>query len=238
MKKVIIDPGHFKGNSNKGQTGYYEHGGVWKISNYLKQILESNNVQVDFTKPYEVDLDLYKRGQKASGYDLFISEHTNAYNQKVRGVEVFFDYSKPQDKMYAEELSLAVSAIMNNPNRGAKTRTYIDDSKTYNYYGVMRGASATNCPHIFLIESGYHDNLEDEAFLKIDSNLNKIAQAQANIILKILGFDVKKMTFEEAKKIVQEKAVLDNNTMQYLTTYKYGEDLIKKLALAITNNKS
>lgn len=234
----MIDPGHFKGNSNKGQTVYYEHEGVWKISNYLKDILISQGIQADLTKAYEGDFDLYLRGQKAKGYDLFISEHTNAYNQKVRGVEVFFDYSKPQDKVYAEELSLAVSVIMNNPNRGTKTRTYIDGSKTYNYYGVMRGASATNCPHIFLIESGYHDNLEDEAFLKIDSNLNKIAQAQANIILKILGFDIKKMTFEEAKKIVQEKAVLDNNTMQYLTIYKYGEDLIKKLALAITNNKS
>lgn len=236
MKKVMIDPGHFRGNANKGPMGYYEHEGVWKISNYLKQILETSNVQVDFTKPYEGDLDLYKRGQKAQGYDLFISEHTNAYNQKVRGVEVFFDYSKPQDRVHAEELSLAVSTVMGNPRRGAKTRTYMENSKTYNYYGVIRGASATNCPHIFLIESGYHDTLEDEAFLKIDENLKKIAQAQASIILKILGFDAKEMTCEEAKKIVKEKAGLDNNTMQYLAVYKYGEDLVKKLALAITNN--
>ncbi len=229
----MIDPGHFKGNANKGQTGYYEHEGVWKISNYLKQILEANSVQVDFTKTYETDLDLYKRGQRAQGYDLFISEHTNAYNQKTRGVEVFFDYSKPQDKVYAEELSLVVSTVMNNTNRGAKTRTYIDSGKTYNYYGVIRGASVTNCPHVFLIESGYHDNLVDEAFLKVDSNLRKVAQAQANVILKILGVNAKVMKFEEAKKVVQEKAGLDNNTMQYLTVYKYGEDLVRKLALAI-----
>lgn len=236
MKKVMIDSGHFKSNLNKGQTGYYEHEGVWKISNYLKQILESNGVQVDFTKLYEEDLDLYKRGQKAQNYDLFISEHSNAYNQQTRGVEVFYDFSKPQDKAYAEELALEVSKVMNNPNRGSKTRTYDANGITYNYYGVIRGASATNCPHIFLIESGYHDNLEDEAFLKIDSNLKKIAQAQANVILKILGIEVKEMAFDEAKKIIQDKAGLDNNSMQYLEFYKYGEDLIKKLAVPMVNN--
>lgn len=236
MKKVMIDSGHFKGNSNKGQTGYYEHEGVWKISNYLKQILESNGVQVDFTKLYEEDLDLYKRGQKAQDYDLFISEHSNAYNQQTRGVEVFYDYSKPQDKVYAEELALAVSKVMGNSSRGAKTRTYEASGKTYNYYGVIRGASATNCPHIFLIESGYHDNLEDEAFLKIDENLKKIAQAQANVILKILGIEVKKMTFDEAKKTIQDRAGLDINDMQYLEFYKDSENLIKKLAIPMSNN--
>mgnify|MGYP001018329615 CR=1 FL=1 len=236
MKKVMIDSGHFKGNSNRGQTGYYEHEGVWKISNYLKQILESNGVQVDFTKLYEEDLELYKRGQKAQDYDLFISEHTNGYNQKTQGVEVFYDYSKPQDKIYAEELSLVVSKVMNNPNRGAKTRIYNSNRITYNYYGVIRGASATNCPHIFLIESGYHDNLIDEAFLKIDENLKKIAQAQANVILKILGIEVKEMTFNEAKQTLKDKAGLDNNSIQYLEFYRFGEDLIKKLADAIIDD--
>ncbi len=240
MKSVMIDSGHFKGNGNRGQTGYYEHEGVWRISNYLKQILELNGVQVDFTKPYEEDLDLYKRGQKAQNYDLFISEHSDAMPTDkmgtVRGVKTFYDFSKPKDKLYAEELSLAVSKVMNNPNRGAETRTYVENGKTYNYYGVIRGASATNCPHIFLIENGFHDNLQDEAFLKIDSNLKKIAQAQANVILKILGIEVKEMTLDESKKIIQGKAELDNNSMQYLEFYKYGEDLIKKLAVPMVSN--
>lgn len=234
MKKVMIDSGHYPNHPNKGQTGYWEYQGVWKISNYLKEILEKQGIQADLTKTYNEtfnkDLDLTIRGKKAQGYDLFISEHSNAYNQKTRGVEVFYDFSKPQDKAYAEELALAVSKVMGNSSRGAKIRTYEANSKTYNYYGVIRGASATNCPHIFLIESGYHDNLEDEAFLKVDDNLQKIAEAQAKIICKILGIEVKEITFDEAKKTVQDKAGLDNNSMQYLEFYKYGEDLIKKLA--------
>lgn len=46
--------------------------------------------------------------------------------------------------------------------------------------------------------------------------------------------DLTQMTLEEAVKIVQNKAGLDNNTMQYLSLYKYHEDLMKKLAGAMT----
>lgn len=240
MKKVMIDSGHYPNHPNKGQTGYWEYQGVWKISNYLKEFLEKQGIQADLTKTYEEtfnnDKDLTIRGKKAQNYDLFISEHSNAYNQKTIGVEVFYDFSKPQDKAYAEELALAVSKVMGNSSRGAKTRTYVENGTTYNYYGVIRGASATNCPHIFLIENGFHDNLTDEAFLKVDDNLKKIAQAQANVIFKILGIEVKEMTFDIAKKTIQDKAGLDNNSMQYLEFYKYGEDLIKKLAVPMVNN--
>jgi len=64
---------------------------------------------------------------------------------------------------------------MGNTNRGTKTRVYTEDGKIHNYYGVIRGAAATNCMHILLIESGFHENPIDEAFLKVDANLKKIA---------------------------------------------------------------
>lgn len=231
MIKVMIDPGHAPWNINKGPTGYYEYQGVWKISTYLKEILQSKGMQVDFTRAWDQDPELYDRGQKAAGYDLFVSEHTNASDGKSRGVEVFYDYSKPQDIEFAEKLAGNVAAVMGNSNRGAKTRVYNENGKIYNYYGVIRGAAATDCKHIFLIESGFHDNVEDEAFLKVDENLKRIAQAQAEVILKFFG--MKDITVQEAEKIVQEKVGLDNNTMQYLKFYRYGEDLLLKLAKAI-----
>ena len=187
MIKVMIDPGHALGNTNKGPTGYYEYQGVWKISTYLKEILQSKGIQVEFTRTWEQDPELYTRGQKAKGYDLFISEHTNANDGKTRGVEVFYDYSKPYDKEFAEKLAANVASVMRNNNRGAKTRVYTEGGKIYNYYGVICGAAATDCKHILLIESGFHDNAQDEAFLKVDENLKKIAQAQADIIFEMLG---------------------------------------------------
>ena len=38
---------------------------------------------------------------------------------------------------------------------------------------------------------------------------------------------------EEARKLVQEKAGLDDNTMAYLQAYRFGEELIRKLAAAM-----
>lgn len=231
MIKVMIDPGHAPGNGNKGPTGYYEYQGVWKISTFLKEILESKGVQVNFTRTWEQDPDLYERGKQAAGYNLFISEHTNAGNGKVRGVEVYCDINKPQDELFAYELAEVVAAVMGNSNRGAKTRVYTENGKIYNYYGVIRGAAATDCKHILLIESGFHDNSEDEAFLKSDDNLRRIAEAQAGVILEFLGVkDMDNMTVQEAEKIIQEKAGLDDNTMQYLRFYRYADALLLKLA--------
>lgn len=39
--------------------------------------------------------------------------------------------------------------------------------------------------------------------------------------------------FEEAKNTVQGKAGLDDNTMKYLQSYRFGEELIRKLAAAM-----
>ena len=235
MIKVLIDPGHAPGNTNKGPTGYYEYQGVWKISNYLKEILESKGIRVDFTRTWNEDPELYDRGKKAAGYDLFISEHTNASNGAARGVECFYDYSKANDKVFADKIASNVATVMGNTNRGAKTRVYTEKDKIYNYYGVIRGASATDCKHILLIESGYHDNIVDEAFLKVDANLKKIAEAQSVVICEFLGVkEVKTMTVDEAKKIVKEKAELEDSTIDYLANdYKYGESLILKLAKAM-----
>jgi len=41
------------------------------------------------------------------------------------------------------------------------------------------------------------------------------------------------MTVQEAEKIVKEKARLDDNTMQYLRFYRYGDALLLKLAEAM-----
>ncbi len=47
------------------------------------------------------------------------------------------------------------------------------------------------------------------------------------------GLEDKVVTVQEAEKIVKEKAGLDDNTMQYLGFYKYGDALLLKLAEAM-----
>ena len=43
----------------------------------------------------------------------------------------------------------------------------------------------------------------------------------------------KELTKEEQKEIIKNKVGLDDNTIQYLDFYKYGNDLIRKLANAL-----
>lgn len=208
MIKVMIDPGHGPGNVNKGPTGYYEHEGNWKISNFLKDILESVGNQADLTRTIGENPNLYTRGKKAQGYDLFISEHSNASNGEARGVEAYYDFSKPYDEELAKKIIESVASVMGNNSRRANTRVYTqDDGKTYNYYGVIRSASATNCKHIVLVENGFHDNIEDEAFLKEDENLRKIAQAQANAIYEFFNENEIVHWAEKYKKSLEAKGI-------------------------------
>lgn len=184
--RVMIDPGHAPGSINRGPTGYYEYQGMWMLSNHLQTALRRCGVQADLTRKERENPSLASRGRKAKGYDVFISEHSNAHNKKTRGCEAFYSLSRPGDKKHAEALAKVASDLMQNPNRGAKTKAYSVDHQK-DWMGVVRSAIAVGVPHAFLVESGFHDNPQDEAWLKQDSNLRKLAEAQAEVICGILG---------------------------------------------------
>jgi hypothetical protein len=182
--RVLIDPGHAPGNANGGRNGYKEYAGMWKLSNFLKDILVSSGVRASLTRTEDSDPPIEARGRMAEGYNLFISQHSNAFNGLVRGVECFHSVARPNDRAIAARLTAAVSTLMDNPDRGAKTRV---GNGGADYFGVIRAAVAAGCPHVFLMESGFHDNELDEAFLLKAKNLRRIAEVQAQIILDTLG---------------------------------------------------
>lgn len=184
MPKVLINPGHGPGNVNKGPTGYYEHEGMWKLSNFLKSELEQRGIQADLTRAEHEYPSIGERGSKAQGYDVYISEHSNA-GGGVRGCEVYYSLRR-NDREHAQALATAAAKVMGNPNRGAKTKTY-PGQIGLDFYGEIRAAAETNCKHIFLCESGFHDNPDDEAWLKVDDNLSLLAKAQAEVIEKMIS---------------------------------------------------
>jgi len=227
--KVLIDPGHSPGSANGGRNGYREYAGMWKLSNYLKYILMSSGVGVALTRTEGRDPSLETRGGMAGGADLFISEHSNAYNGSVRGVECFHSVTYPNDKVIAAKLTAAVSAAMGGPDRGAKARAGCDGK---DYYGVIRSAVEAGCPQVFLIENGFHDNEQDEAFLLVDENLKRVAQAQARVILEALG--VKERANPEprtAKHPIMGAPVL---TAAQLAAYLLAKNPYPKLSVSCT----
>lgn len=186
MAKIMIDPGHAPGNANKGPTGYYEYAGMWKLSNFLKVALIRCKCEVALTRTEKQDVSLGERGRKSKGFDLFISQHSNACNKKVRGVTAFYSVRMKQDKKLATELTKATAKAMGTSERSARCKESTN-TDGYDYYTVIFAAESTDCKHVILMENGFHDNPQDEDALKQDSVLKKIAEAQAQVICAQLG---------------------------------------------------
>lgn len=184
MAKIMIDPGHAPGNPNHGPTGFYEYAGMWKISNYLKDALERCGLEAGLTRSENECPELSARGKSAKGCDMFLSEHSNAGGGK--GCECYYSVRIPGDKGFASALAQAVSGVLGNASRGAKTWHSTKDPN-YDYLAVMWYAVSVGCPHVFLCENGFHDDAEDEAQLKSDDKLRDIAEAQAKVICEQLG---------------------------------------------------
>lgn len=182
--KIMIDPGHAPGNPNHGPTGFYEYEGMWKISNFLKAALERCGFEVGLTRSEDECPELSARGESAKGCDLFFSEHSNAGGGK--GCECYYSVRIPGDEGFASAFAQAVSGVLGDASRGAKTWHSTKDPN-YDYLAVMWYAVYVGCPHVFLCENGFHDNAEDEAQLKSDEKLRDIAESQAKVICEHLG---------------------------------------------------
>ena len=182
--RVLIDPGHAPGNANRGPTGYFEYRGMWTLSNYLKEALAASGVFVQLTRSENENPALTARGGMARGFDLFISQHSNGFDGTVRGSECFYSVRHPENRAIAARFSAETAWLMNHRDRGAKTKA---GNGGLDFFGVIRSAVAAGCPRVFLMESGFHDNPVDEAFLLQDENLQRLAVLQAGIILDVLG---------------------------------------------------
>lgn len=204
MIKSVIDPGH-GGNdrSNVGPTGYIEADGVLDISKYLGDFLNgTGDFETSLTRDIDTTLGLTDRAMIAvrAKAQLFVSEHTNACDKTEEGSEVFHSVDIPGDKQWASKLSAAVAKSINVPDRGAK----VNESQKFpgeDYYTVIDVAQDNGIPHIFLVESAFHDNPKEEAKLKDTRNKMRIAIAQGLVFCKMFGIQLK--VNNEILKVVQ-----------------------------------
>ena len=76
----MLDAGHYaKYNRSPVLPDYWESDFTWKLCKYLKEELQKYaSVKVGTTRSDKnKDLEVYQRGLKAKGYNLFISLHSN-----------------------------------------------------------------------------------------------------------------------------------------------------------------
>lgn len=196
---IVIDPGHGRyNNPHTTKEGFYEGTQNYILSCFLKTALEKRGFKVLTTRP-ELDDDpsLEDRGYMAgnNGAELFLSLHSNAPGTAtpperyplVRGVCAYYTLTQPELNVpLAEALVNKIAEVMHTENRGIKTRAY-PDKPDVDFYSVIRNSVASGCKRSILVEHGFHTNPEDSAFLQSSECLEKLAEAEAEVIDSILG---------------------------------------------------
>lgn len=193
--KVCLDAGHYgKYNRSPAVSSYYESDMTWKLHNYLKKELEAFGIGVVTTRTNQnTDRALYERGAASKGCNLFISVHSNAVGN---GVNESVDYPVSYVLLNGSstdiglKLAKVVESVMGTAQSG---RTATRQGTNGEYYGVLRGANAVGTPGIIL-EHSFHTNTRATKWLSSDSNLQKLAKAEAECIASYYGVTKKKET--------------------------------------------
>ena len=181
--KICLDAGHFgKYNKSPADARYYESQIMWKLHLKQKQYLEAYGIQVVTTRSsQEADRKLYDRGAAAAGCDLFLSDHSNAVGTSVNNsIDYPAAYCAINGSADGIGMALAqcVEVVM-----GTRQEARIEHRRGErgDYYGVLRGATAAGVPGLIL-EHSFHTNLEIARWLLDETNLDRLARAEADTI--------------------------------------------------------
>lgn len=223
MPKICLDAGHFGSRYNRSNVcpSYYESDMTWKLHLLLKKELEASGFEVIITRDNkDIDLDLHLRGMKSKGCDLFISLHSNACDTESVDRAVVIPYQDINwtdidntSRAMAEKLGACVRDVMGlssyqiYPRKSDNDRDgngKLDDE----YYGVLYGARKVGTPGLIL-EHGFHTNLKCAKWLSVNSNLEKLAKAEADVISEFFGLKKNEEWYADAQKWAIENGIAD-----------------------------
>ena len=229
---VCIDPGHAKSTAGKRSfdSSLLEYEFNRAVSLWLKYHLERHGVKTIYSCDVDTasDVSLSERCRTANNKkaDLFVSIHANAYGltwNSANGWEIFHHKNSPKGKRLAEAIQKTSIPFLGLRDRGIKT----------NNFTVLTG---TNMPSV-LIEHGFYTNKEECEKLKSLEFRKKCAIADAKGILNYLGVawieDKAETQINNEISILKNKVGLADETIEYLQAYKYGAELIHKIAKAV-----
>ncbi len=202
IKQVCIDAGHVPGaNKSPCVPAYSEGAQMWALQNMLAGALEErfDDVDVFFTRerPDEIltpgGQDVFQRGKRAKGADLFVSLHSNASNNvkcdRINFVTVFYPYDGRNNSAAAADTlaDAAETAMYSHVKKLSHYQTLTRQGSYGDWYGVMRGAASVGVPLYFIVEHGFHTNADNAVALLDPATLTDIAIAEALAIGEILG---------------------------------------------------
>lgn len=184
--KICLDAGHYgKINQSPVVKEYYEAEMNWKLHLLLKKQLEEYGFEVIQTRSkQEKDLELFSRGKASKGCNLFLSIHSNACDTESVDRPVVI----VQNDGAGDNLGKLLGECIQNTigTKGAYQLYKRKGSSGGEYYGVLRGAAAAGTTGMIL-EHSFHTNTKATKWLLIESNLEKLAKAEADVIAEYFG---------------------------------------------------
>lgn len=184
--KVCIDAGHYgKYNQSPVNPAYWESEFNWKFHLLLEAELESHGIETITTRTEQgKDLDLMKRGQIAKDCDLFLSIHSNACDTESVDYPLACCTVNGTADVLGHELAEIVGTVMGTSGKPRITKKKQSDGR--DWYGVLRGAASVGTPGI-LLEHSFHTNRRATEWLMNDTNLRRMAAAEAEVIAAHFG---------------------------------------------------
>ena len=197
---VALDPGH--GGTESGAVGgnLVEKDLNWKLATRVKEILDKTpGITGVLTKTQGQTMDRETRAinaQNASA-DLLVSFHINSNDSSnsLSGAEVYITHNKTQKRYYEYSYKLGTDILSNLRGVGVKshystpkTRVGADwdvyaDGTIADYYGIISWPMHKGIPAV-LIEHAFINNPYDRTHYLTDAMITKMAQADANAIIK------------------------------------------------------
>lgn len=226
--KICIDAGHDYSVGDIGMTGYGEREAdiTFEIANKLTVLFENKGFDVIMTRSRKISnlastpmASIKRRAQIAndSECDLFISIHCN-YNCSIRhnGTETQIFTLDEENKKLAEKVQQRIVKKLGTGDRGVRKRNVEVLKRIY-------------APAIS-VETAFITNENDVQLLR--NRGDDFARAIFEGVLEYLNMDVNncKITAAEAAKIIQNKAGLNNEEINYL---RGCESLLLKLASTV-----
>lgn len=214
MAKIILDPGHVEGYNRGAVSGYYEGTAMYHYAYLLADKLRAAGMEVGVTRTKITDNpSLTARGKQAKGADMLVSLHSNAASSaSANGVTVFYSIKRGGDKVHAAALSEGLAGLINGGtrDRGAHTRKGSGD---WDYYTVIQAAVAAGCPHVFLIEHGFHSNKKECTWLMQPANMEAMATLECGLLCDILGVKASGGTAQEPASMGQKMVNTPGDTL-------------------------
>lgn len=197
MSEIVtfcIDPGHSKGqNRSPIAPEYIEGERMFLLGHLLKKELERyKNAKVLITREKVTENpSLYDRGMMAKGCKVLLSLHSDAAPDGAENVDratVFHPISGKGADL-ARLLADKIAATM-EVKQGGRVKTRVNGAGDADYYGVIRYAVRAGSVGMIL-EHSFHTNRRSAEWLLDDSNLEKLAKAEAEVLADYYGLKKK-----------------------------------------------